>query len=83
MAGGTTAFHPNDFSKASLGRHSKSNTKTKGKNLWGRDKPVSLLKRTGVTKQPFRAGKCCANGPDNADFLIDGLNNIALRACLS
>jgi hypothetical protein len=66
MAGGTEAFHPNDYSKASLGRHSKCNTKTKSQTLWGR-KNQNLASNAPV----------CVKDLDTADFLIDGLQHAA------
>jgi hypothetical protein len=52
MAGGTEAFHPNDYSKASLGRHSKCNTKNQKQNPLGKEKPKPRLKRTRVREKP-------------------------------
>src|SRR5437667_7738188 len=68
-------FHRTITRKASLGRQAKSNTKsnTKGKTLWGRDKPVSWLQRSRVAKTSFLRTKGCAKCLDKSDFLIDGL----------
>src|ERR1700746_2851242 len=71
----TGMFHRTITQRRALVRQSKSNSNTKPKRkIPGEgDKPVSLLKRTRVPKRAFRGEKCCANGLDKADFLIDGL----------
>jgi hypothetical protein len=51
----------------------KSKSNTKSKTCWGREKESLHSNAFVYPKEPSEGEKCCANGLDKADFLIDGL----------
>jgi hypothetical protein len=70
---------------------SKKQEQHQKQNPLGKRERVSSLRRIRVPKEPSAGEKCCANGLDKADFLIDGLSyrrasgawRIVLQAALS